>query len=75
VVTAAREYLIRMPLRQLLQQLDQEEFWQVHRATVVRAEALATATRDDTGRVELTLKAHPTKVAVSRLYAHLFRAM
>jgi DNA-binding LytR/AlgR family response regulator len=75
VVTAAREYLIRMPLRQLLQQLDQEEFWQVHRATVVRAEAIATATRDDTGRVELTLKAHPTKVAVSRLYAHLFRAM
>jgi DNA-binding LytR/AlgR family response regulator len=75
VVTATREYLIRMPLRQLLQQLDPEEFWQVHRATVVRAEAIATATRDDTGKVELTLKGHPGRLAVSRLYAHLFKAM
>lgn len=75
VVTASREYLIRMPLRQLLQQLDPEEFWQVHRATVVRAEAIATAIRDDTGKVELTLKGRPARLAVSRLYAHLFKAM
>jgi DNA-binding LytR/AlgR family response regulator len=75
VVTAAREYLIRMPLRQLLQQLDPEEFWQVHRATVVRAQAIGTATRDDTGKVELTLKTHPARLVVSRLYAHLFKAM
>jgi DNA-binding LytR/AlgR family response regulator len=75
VVTATREYLIRMPLRQLLPQLDPEEFWQVHRATVVRATAIATAMRDDTGKVELTLKGHPARLAVSRLYAHLFRAM
>jgi DNA-binding LytR/AlgR family response regulator len=75
VVTTAREYLIRMPLRQLLQQLDPEEFWQVHRATVVRADAIATAVRDDTGKVDLTLKGHPGKLVVSRLYAHLFKAM
>jgi len=75
VVTATREYLIRTPLRQLLQQLDPEEFWQVHRAMVVRAGAIDTAVRDDTGKVELTLKGHPAKLAVSRLYAHLFKAM
>lgn len=75
VVTAAGQYLIRMPLRQLLPQLDPQEFWQVHRATVVRADAIATATRDDTGRVELTLKGHPARVAVSRLYGHLFKGM
>ena len=75
VVTAAREYLIRMPLRRLLQQLDPDEFWQVHRAVVVRAEAIATAVRDATGKVELTLKGHPAKLVASRLYAHLFRAM
>jgi len=75
VVTAAREYLIRMPLRQLLPQLDPEAFWQVHRGTVVRGEAIATATRDDTGKVELTLKGHLARIAVSRLYAHLFRPM
>jgi DNA-binding LytR/AlgR family response regulator len=75
VVTAAREYLIRMPLRQLLPQLDPNDFWQVHRATVVRVDAVATAVRDETGRVELTLRGHPTKLFASRLYAHRFRAM
>ena len=75
VVTAAREYLIRMPLRRLLQQLDPGGFWQVHRALVVRADAIATAVRDDTGKVELTLKGHPAKLVVSRLYTHLFKAM
>jgi len=75
VVTAAREYLIRMPLRRLLQQLDPDEFWQVHRAVVVRAAAVATAVRDETGKVELTLKGYPAKLVASRLYAHLFRPM
>ncbi len=75
VVTATREYLIRMPLRQLLQQLDPEQFWQVHRAFVVCAQAIATATRDDTGKVELMLKGHPARLPVSRLYAHRFKAM
>jgi DNA-binding LytR/AlgR family response regulator len=75
VVTATREYVIRMPLRQLIRQLDPEEFWQVHRATVVRTDAIATARRDDTGRVELTMKGHPARLAVSRLYGHLFKGM
>ena len=75
VVTPTREYLIRLPLRQLIQQLDPEELRNVHRATVVRAAAIATATRDDTGRVELTLKGNPARLAVSRLYTHLFKGM
>jgi len=75
VVTATRSFLIRIALRQLLPQLDPSQFWQVHRATVVRADAIDTATRDDTGKVELTLKGHPGEVAVSRLYAHLFKPM
>jgi DNA-binding LytR/AlgR family response regulator len=75
VITAVKEYLIRMSLRQLLAQLDPDEFWQVHRSTVVRVDAIATAVRDDTGKVELTLRGHPAKVLASRLYAHLFRAM
>lgn len=75
VVTASREYLIRMSLRQLLQQLDPEEFWQIHRAIVVRADAIGTAVRDETGKVELTLKGHTAKLTASRLYALLFKAM
>ena len=75
VVTATREYLIRMSLRRLLEQLDPDEFWQVHRAVVVRADAIATAVRDESGKVELALKGHPAKLVASRLYAHLFKAM
>jgi len=75
VVTARQAYVIRMPLRQLLQHLDPHEFWQIHRATVVRVEAIATAARDDTGKVALTLKGHPARLTASRLYAHLFKAM
>jgi len=75
VITAGREYLIRLPLRQLLQQLDPQQFWQVHRSVVVRAEAVATAVRDESGKVELTLRGHPVRLVASRLYAHRFKPM
>ena len=75
VITAEREYLIRTSLRELLPQLDTQRFWQVHRGTVVRADAIATALRDDSGKVHLTLRGHKDKLVASRLYAHLFKAM
>jgi DNA-binding LytR/AlgR family response regulator len=75
VITSEREYLIRTSLRELLPQLDSQRFWQVHRGTVVRADAIATAVRDDTGKVALTLRGHKDKLVASRLYAHLFKAM
>jgi DNA-binding LytR/AlgR family response regulator len=75
VVTERREYLIRIPLRQLLPQLDPDEFWQVHRSIVVRADAVATAVRSETGRLELTLRGYAGRLEVSRLYAHRFKAL
>jgi DNA-binding LytR/AlgR family response regulator len=75
VVTAAGEALIRMSLRELVPRLRAEQFWQIHRGTVVRAEAIATATRDDSGKVFLTLRERPERLVASRLYAHLFRGM
>jgi DNA-binding LytR/AlgR family response regulator len=75
VVTAEREALIRMSLRELLPRLQAERFWQIHRGTVVRADAIATATRDDSGKVFLTLRQRPERLVASRLYAHLFRGM
>ena len=75
VITAEREYLIRTSLRELLPQLDPQRYWQVHRGTVVRADAIATALRDDSGKVHLTLRGHQDKLVASRLYAHLFKAM
>ncbi len=75
VITLEREYLIRTSLRELLPQLEAQRFWQVHRGTVVRADAIATALRDESGKVHLTLRGHSDKLVASRLYAHLFKAM
>ena len=75
VVTAEREHLIRLSLRELLPQIDTQKFWQVHRSLVVRAAAITTALRDETGKVILTLRGRPEKLTASRLYAHLFKGM
>ncbi len=75
VITAEREHLIRTSLRELLPQLDPERFWQVHRGTVVRCDAIATALRDEAGKVTLTLRGHDDRLTVSRLYAHRFKPM
>ncbi len=75
VLTATHEHLIRTPLRELLPRLDAAVFWQVHRGTVVRATAIETVTRDENGKLSLTLRGRDGKLPVSRLYAHLFKAM
>ena len=75
VLTAGKEYLIRTPLKQLLPQLDTQAFWQVHRAVVVRADAIGSVQRDEAGRLQLQLRGRAERIVVSRLYAHLFRAM
>jgi DNA-binding LytR/AlgR family response regulator len=75
VVTADKEYLIRLSLRELMPQLDAAVFWQVHRSLVVRADAIATALRDESGKVFLTLRGRAEKLTASRLYAHLFKGM
>ncbi|MFO1218910.1 MAG: LytTR family DNA-binding domain-containing protein [Burkholderiaceae bacterium] len=75
VVTADREHLIRVTLRELLPQLDPQQFWQVHRGTVVQARCIATARREETGKVTLQLKGRSETLVASRLYAHLFKGL
>jgi DNA-binding LytR/AlgR family response regulator len=75
VVTRDAEALIRTPLKELLAQLPQDRFRQIHRGTVVNLAEVAAAVRDDTGRVSLRLKQRKETLAVSRVYAELFRQM
>lgn len=75
VLTEQREHLIRMPLKDLLPQLDPQVFWQVHRGTVVQARRIASARREESGKVTLTLVGRPETLTASRLYAHLFKGM
>lgn len=69
------EVLLRTPLKELMQRLDAQVFWQIHRGSVVRATAIESVTRDESGRLSLRLKGQPDRLSVSRLYAHLFKAM
>ena len=73
--TDGAEVLLRTPLKELMQRLDAQVFWQIHRGSVVRATAIESVTRDESGRLSLRLKGLSTKLSVSRLYAHLFKAM
>ncbi len=75
VLTSEREYLIRIPLKELTPQLDAQVFWQIHRGTLVRVPAIASVTRDEAGKTALSLRGREEKFAVSRLYSHLFKAM
>lgn len=75
VVCRDGEALIRTSLKELLPQLDPQQFWQIHRGTIVNAGAIASAVRDEAGKLSLTLRQHPAQLRVSPLYAHLFRQM
>lgn len=75
VLTASQEFLIRTPLKDLLTQLDGASFWQIHRGTVVNIAHVDAVTRHDNGQLSLTLRERADTLAVSRLYAHRFKAM
>jgi len=74
VQTRDQEAFIRTPIRELLPQLDAQQFWQIHRNAVVNLGAIAAVTRDDTGRQRVHVNGHAEVLEVSRSFAHLFRA-
>lgn len=73
VVTRDAELLIRTPLKDLLAQLPAEQFRQVHRGTIVNLAEVASAQRDEAGRVSLRLRGRKETLPVSRVFAELFR--
>ncbi|MCA3220471.1 MAG: response regulator transcription factor [Burkholderiales bacterium] len=75
VVTSDGEALIRKSLKELLDELDPQQFWQIHRSTVVNAGTIAGVTRDFRGRMLVKLKKRDDTLLVSDSYTHLFRQM
>jgi len=69
------EALIRKPLKELVEELDPQLFWQIHRSTLVNATAIAGASRDFRGRLQLKLKERTEPLLVAESYAHLFKQM
>jgi len=75
VQTAQIEALIRKPIKELIDELDPNQFWQIHRSTLVNAKAIAGISRDLRGRQLVAVKGHAEKLEVSRSYTHLFKGM
>jgi DNA-binding LytR/AlgR family response regulator len=75
VQTAQVEALIRKPIKELVDELDPELFWQIHRSTLVNTRFIAGVTRDLRGRQIVSIKGHSEKLEVSRSYTHLFKGM
>ena len=75
VVTADGEALLRTPIKDLLGMLDPGTFKQIHRSTIVNMKAVASVSRDDTGRGRLKLKNRPETLTVSQPFMSLFRNM
>jgi DNA-binding LytR/AlgR family response regulator len=75
VQTAQGEVLIRKTLKELADELDPDEFWRIHRSTLVRVDAIAEVTRDLRGRQMVRVKHCPQLLEVSRGNTHLFQQM
>jgi len=75
VVTQEAESLIRKPIRELLDELDPDRFWQIHRATIVNVDHIAGVRRGLRDQAELSLKNNAETLVVSRAFTHLFKQM
>ena len=75
VRTARAEYLIRTPIADLVAQLDAQQFWQIHRSTIVNLAHLAGTRRDEASRLFVRIAGWQDELPVSRAYVHLFKPM
>jgi DNA-binding LytR/AlgR family response regulator len=75
VVTDGGESLIRKSLKELSNELDPAQFWQIHRSTIVNVNTIAGVSRELSGRLIVKLKNRNETLAVSQQFAHRFRQM
>jgi DNA-binding LytR/AlgR family response regulator len=75
VQTATTEALIRKPIKELVNELDPRQFWQIHRSAIVNVQAVAQVVRDERGRQIVHLNGHPQKLEVSRSFSGVFKGM
>jgi DNA-binding LytR/AlgR family response regulator len=75
VQTAQQEFLIRKPIKELVDELDPAIFWQIHRSTLVNVKAIAGVVRDERGKQLVAVKGRSEKLTVSRSASQFFRGM
>jgi DNA-binding LytR/AlgR family response regulator len=75
VVTSDSESLIRKPLKELSNELDPAQFWQIHRSTIVNVNTISAVLRELSGGLVVKLKNRKETLPVSQQFAHRFRQM
>ena len=73
VVTRDGDALIRTSVRELLVQLDGDQFWQIHRSTIVNLAAVQSVHRETLGRMTIALKGRPERLTVSQSFQSRFK--
>ncbi len=73
IALKAGEALVRTPLKELIEGLDRDVFWQIHRGTIVNANVVDRAVREGPEKLILYLKDGKETLSVSRQYFHLFK--
>ncbi len=66
-----KEYVLRSSLKKLEEQLDPNEFWRVHRATLVRVKSIESISKTLSGQLLINIGTH--KLPVSRAFQNLFK--
>jgi DNA-binding LytR/AlgR family response regulator len=75
VYTAGAEHVVRMPIAEMIASLDPEQFWQIHRSTIVNMNFVQGTRRDETSRLFVRLRSIEKELPVSRAWVHLFKQM
>jgi DNA-binding LytR/AlgR family response regulator len=75
VYTASAEHVVRMPIAEMIASLDPEQFWQIHRSTIVNMNFVQGTRRDETSRLFVRLRSIEKELPVSRAWVHLFKQM
>jgi len=75
VIAKEEESLIKKSIKELAQELDPDQFWQIHRGMIVNVSRIDKVSRSLTGRGMLKLKERSEVLTVSRNYLHLFKQM
>ena len=75
VKTPTGESLIKKSIRQLATELDPDQFWRIHRSTIINVNFIGRINRSFAGRLTIKIDRLAETLTVSRSYAHLFKQM
>jgi DNA-binding LytR/AlgR family response regulator len=75
VATKEFDALIKTPIKEILEGVDPDKFWQIHRSTIVQAAAVDAVTRDFRGQATVKVRGRKENLTVSRPFSHLFKQM